>query len=361
MHEVNVVKNLFIIGCGPSGKTSLALGLSLIFKANGLNIGYFKPIAAIDKISDGRAIDFDVLLMKKALAMPDDENDIGPIRISDRFIGEYTKERIITRIKESYSKLSEDRDFLIIEAGHNPDLLLALDIPSWYLAKEFDSKVIIVGYGDSDLMTDKFLFYKKHLEENGVSVIGVILNYVPYHLKERMKDVVAPFLENKGVRVLGVLSQETELISPTVRSIIEILGGELLVPSDNMDRIVEDILVGAMTPEAALKYFRRSINKAVITGGDRADLAIAALETNTSILILTGGLYPSQQVLIKAKEKNVPVLLVPYDTYTTVTKLEGITGKISPDDTKKIEATKQIVEKYVEWDSILNALKEGNA
>ncbi|MGQ4832994.1 MAG: phosphotransacetylase family protein [Candidatus Asgardarchaeia archaeon] len=352
------MKNLFVVGCGPSGKTSLSLGLSLIFKNSGFNVGYFKPIAAIDKISNGRAIDFDVLLMRKALEMTDDESDIGPIRISDRFIGEYTKEKILSRIKESFKTLSKDRDFLIIEAGHNPDLLLAFDIPSWYLAKELNSKVILVGYGDSDHIADKFLFYKKHFEDNGVHVIGAILNYVPYHLKERMKDIVAPFLENKGVRVLGVLSQETELISPTVRSIVEILGGELLVPSDNMDRIVEDILVGAMTPEAALKYFRRSINKAVITGGDRADLAIAALETNTSILILTGGLYPSQQVLIKAKEKNVPVLLVPYDTYTTVTKLEDVTGKISPDDKKKIDTTKQIVEKYVEWDAILKSLKE---
>ncbi|MCD6514873.1 MAG: phosphotransacetylase family protein [Candidatus Odinarchaeota archaeon] len=352
------MKNLFIVGCGPSGKTSLSLGLSLIFKENGYKVGYFKPISAIDKIVNGKAIDFDVKVMKKALELTDSEDDIGPIRISDQFIGDLTKEKIKSKVSESYQRLINNKDFLIIEAGRDPDFLLAYDFPAWKLATQFNSKVLLVGYGDSDHIVDKFLFYKTHFKDHNVDVVGAIINYVPYHLKERMNDIISPFLENNGVRVLGVVPQETELISPTVRSIVEILGGELLEGHENIDRIVEDILVGAMTPEAALKYFRRSINKAVITGGDRADLAIAALETNTSILILTGGLFPSQQVLIRAKEKGVPVLLVPYDTYTTVTKLEGLTGKISPDDAKKIEATKQIISKYVEWKVILDELVE---
>ena len=38
------------------------------------------------------------------------------------------------------------------------------------------------------------------------------------------------------------------------------------------------MLVGAMSVESALSYFRRKPNKAVITGGDRADIQLAALE-----------------------------------------------------------------------------------
>ena len=58
-----------------------------------------------------------------------------------------------------------------------------------------------------------------------------------------------------------------------------------------------------------MTYFRRKPNKAVITGGDRADIQLAALETSTRCLILTGNLYPSPAVLNRAEELCVPVLL----------------------------------------------------
>ena len=72
----------------------------------------------------------------------------------------------------------------------------------------------------------------------------------------------------------------------------DILGGEILAAHDHLHLPVEDVVIGAMTTAGALTYLRRAANKAVILGGDRADLALAALETSTSVLILTGGLYP---------------------------------------------------------------------
>jgi BioD-like phosphotransacetylase family protein len=40
-------------------------------------------------------------------------------------------------------------------------------------------------------------------------------------------------------------------------------------------------MVGAMSAENALSYFRRKAHKVVITGGDRPDIQLAALETST--------------------------------------------------------------------------------
>lgn len=105
--------------------------------------------------------------------------------------------------------------------------------------------------------------------------------------------------------------------------------------------------------DQALRYFRRSVNKAVITGGDRTDLALAALETSTSVLVLTGNIYPSVNVLSRAREAQVPVILVPHDTYTTVRMIESITGRIRPHDEKRIAAAKKVVEENVEWRKIL--------
>jgi BioD-like phosphotransacetylase family protein len=117
-----------------------------------------------------------------------------------------------------------------------------------------------------------------------------------------------------------------------------------------------------MTPESAVSYFRKSLRKAVITGGDRVGVQLAALETDTSVLILTGNIYPDVRVLARAEQVGVPVLLVPYDTYTTVKEIANLSGRIKPGETKKIELAKNLVKENVNWKTILSALmKHENA
>ncbi|MEM2561181.1 MAG: DRTGG domain-containing protein, partial [Candidatus Bathyarchaeia archaeon] len=104
--------------------------------------------------------------------------------------------------------------------------------------------------------------------------------------------------------------------------------------------------------------FRASPRKAVITGGDRPDICLVALETDTSLLLLTGNIRPSPLVLNRAQERGVPVLLVPYDTYTTVNMLQEIAGKIKYGDKKRIKLAKQMVAENVNWRELLKALQE---
>jgi len=136
-----------------------------------------------------------------------------------------------------------------------------------------------------------------------------------------------------------------------------VLGGEILTGNIALDRPVEDIIIGAMTIESALGYLRRSPNKAFITGGDRADLALAALETSMSALILTGGLYPDVKILSRATEKGVPVILVHYDTYTTIEKLAQVTRHILPGDNKAINAARDNIDAHVNLQDIIGGLK----
>ena len=88
------------------------------------------------------------------------------------------------------------------------------------------------------------------------------------------------------------------------------------------------MLIGAMGADAALSHFRRRTNKAVFTGGDRVDLQLAALETSTSVLVLTGNIRPAPLVLDRAEDREVPIIMVADDTLTTVERAEGIFGHI---------------------------------
>ena len=104
----------------------------------------------------------------------------------------------------------------------------------------------------------------------------------------------------------GIFSKDqTEQIQASADAQAEGLRAEVLCGADHMGELVEHMLVGAMSAEAALTHFRRQAHKAVITGGDRADIQLAALDTSTRCLILTGNLYPSPVVLNRADELTI--------------------------------------------------------
>ena len=104
------------------------------------------------------------------------------------------------------------------------------------------------------------------------------------------------------------------------------LEGEILNCPERSEDLVESLMVGALSVDSGLDYFGRKTNKAVITRGDRPDLQMAALETSTKCLILTGGISPMPIVLHRATEKGVPIITVKEDTTSTLKRIEEALG-----------------------------------
>ena len=74
----------------------------------------------------------------------------------------------------------------------------------------------------------------------------------------------------------------------------------------------------------------------MITGGDRPDIQLAALETSTKCLILTGNLHPSPIILNRAEELGVPMILVGQDTMTAMQTIEKFFGRSRFHQIKKL-------------------------
>ncbi|HHO81386.1 MAG TPA: hypothetical protein ENN00_00870, partial [Bacillaceae bacterium] len=176
----------------------------------------------------------------------------------------------------------------------------------------------------------------------GLPWAGIVFSAVRPHEEAQIEEVYRPILVRKGIPVLGSVPYTPALSAPTARVFASVLGGKLY-ETGPLDRPVERVLVGAMTPERALAYFRRFSNVAVITGGDRTELAAAALEADLSLLILSGGIEPDVRVLVRAEEKGVPVLLVDEDTYTVARKVEEVSRVLDADDKEAVETAKRIV------------------
>ncbi len=350
------MKNLLVVGRSGSGKTAMCLGLALKFHEEGCRVGYFKPIGVIDG-PEGRG-DEDVLLMKHVLKMEEPVTEMVRLQVSPQYLTRYHfKDSHLQGIANAFQDMASKYDVVIVEGTTSPYVMAGLGLDAGVLCKTLNVPALIVTRPENDFSLDRAILYNDCLVSRGAEVLGNIFNDVTRPLLDKTRGVYKPILEARGVRVLGIVPRKMEVSAPKVRQYLDMLGAELLTCDEGLDRVVEEVLVGAMTSEGALQYLRRVPNKVLITGGDRADLCLAALETSTSALVLTGGLYPDVSVLARAAEKKVPVMLVHYDTYSTVGKCYEVSRKITPADLRGIRIAKENLENHCEWQEILSLLR----
>ncbi|MBO8129117.1 MAG: phosphotransacetylase family protein [Peptococcaceae bacterium] len=350
------MKSLYLIGTPGSGKTAIALGLALKFRKEGLNAGYFKPVGSTPGVA--AAHDEDGILMKEVLKLDESLDTLVPLTASLFYVSafkdpKYCQEKVLN----AYQAIAAKYDPVIIDGSSFPWVMagFGLDAPS--IARLTQSAVLCTIKVDNDFTFDEAVFINNYASMMGVPMVGTVFNNVPRPLLAKTEGPYASLLASFGYRWMGTIPRRREIHAPTVAEFFEVLGGEILTGEDRLDLLVEDVLIGAMTIESAIDNLRRSLNKAVITGGDRADYALAALETSTSVLILTGGLYPNVNVVARASEKGVPVILVHYDTYTTIEKLSAVTRRIRPGDDRAIGMALENIERYCNWHEILESLK----
>jgi len=354
-----MAKALFITSSESfAGKTVVALGLALKAVEEGLKICYMKPIGLAETMVEGRLTDGDVVLMKKVLGLPHPYEVLCPILVDEHFVekllrlGGHGKEKIL----KAYHQIEKDHDFLLIGGFRSVETGLVAGLSAPEIAKELGAKILLTVKGTREDFVDEVLLRKRFIESVGAKLQGVILTFIPHHLRYHIQEDMVPLLEREGVKVYGLIQEVPALQNPTVREIVKSLNGEVLTAPEKIDNTYETILIGAMTCESALIYARRAANKLVIVGGDRTDLLLSTLETPTVAIILTGGIHPGSRIIAKAEEKGVPLILVNYDTYTTVQMINKLSGRIKPEDIKRIEIVRELVTKNVNCRAVFEDL-----
>jgi BioD-like phosphotransacetylase family protein len=310
------------------GKTIVALGLALNFTGR---IGFYKPIRENLITINGSLVEEDAYLMRHALDL-EDESLLSP------FPYNILKGATLADVVCGLNRVCEYKDVVLIEGTKDISTGFLHNISSIQLAQALNTEILLV----TDVYSlDKVAMIKLLLDELDVPLKGVVLN-------QSKDSVLENYMSKKGINILGSIPFLKELKALHIFEIAEDLGGEIIVAGRDLP--IENVLIGAMTPESALKYFMRVPAKAVITGGDRADLQIAALSTPISCLILTGGLYPSNQVIARAQELGVSILLVHQDTLTTAERVEALTARIDPFDANKIRLIKELIAQNIDLD-----------
>jgi BioD-like phosphotransacetylase family protein len=340
-----------------SGKSALCVGLAKRFERDGFSIGYMKPVSTGIRLAAGM-VDEDAEFFKETFNLPDPLEDMVPIGIGPSTVEAILRgeEEIdfVGRLKSAYGRVAKGRDLVILEGGCNLRQGYLIGLPTPQVGDLLEARELVVVKYDDDLQVlDDALTARVRL---GDSLIGVVLNAVPRQQMPFIQEVAKPALEKRGVPVLAVLPQERLLLSISVGELTEFLSGTILCRTDKMDELVEHLMVGAMSVDSALTYFRRKPNKAVITGGDRPDIQLAALETSTKCLILTGNLRPSPIILGRAEEVGVPMILVRQDTLSAVEVIERFFGKTRFHLEKKVRRFEEMLEDRFDMARLYEAL-----
>ena len=342
---------------GEVGKTALALGLGLQARDRGLKVGYMKPVGVrVATSPDGRLVEADATFMAQALGLDDPLDVICPVLLTEvvrRAAIEGRSFDAAAAVTSAYGRLAQGKDLVIADGPPTTRQGITLGVEPMKVAELTDAQVVVVLRGEYQLSAEAALLAKSLF---GKRLIGAIVNAAPLETVDDTRSYFGPYLEQHGLQLFGVLPRDPVLGAFTVAELAELLNGRPLFQERAEGALVESFTVGAMGAEAALRYFLRQANKAVITGGDRTDIILAALDTPTRCLILTGNLMPDQVAITRAVDRRVPILLVPLDTLETVRRIEDARGPVRLASPQQIERLRQLIRREVDIDSLLAAL-----
>jgi len=267
------------------GKTAISAGVAINLLNAGKKVGFLKPQVAEKIQSDG-----DINFMRKVLGLTDLVNAPDVVK---------------------------GRDVVLVEAllGKKPGDTVSQD--TFGAAKSMKAKAIAVEAYSGE--PSKYIDLYRGFGEN---LLGVVINKVPQSQLKRVKEEAAAQFGAAGIKVLGTVPENRALLAITVGELAESIKGKILNNADKAGEPVENYMLGAMVVDSGPDYFGRKINKAAVIRQDRPDMQLAALETPTSCLVLSGSSQPPiYNVLNKAESKGVPVI-------TTETAIPDIIASI---------------------------------
>ncbi len=319
------------------GKTSVAVGLAEVLDKK---VGYLKPFGDRLFYSKKKLWDHDAALMANLYDMDVEDMSLGFDH--SKLAYAYNAESIKEKVASMAAKMEQDRQVLLVEAGKEVSYGLSVNLDALSLARDLDAEMIMVIGGDDNVIMDDAAFTKQFVEQTGVKLTGVIINKV--HDKEDFEMTCLPKIEAMGLTVLGVMPRHDDLGYYNLKHLSDILFAKVLTAEDQLDRRVKNIFIGALSGDIAVqRAILKKEDTLVITGGDRTDMILAALESNVAGIILTNNILPPANIVARVEESGTPMLLVSPDTYRVGLTIERMEPLLNRDEAVKISQLKDMI------------------
>jgi BioD-like phosphotransacetylase family protein len=385
------VRQLFLAATGQNrGKTTASLGLLDGFRRRGFGTGFTKPVGQRTVLIDGRLCDEDADLMRQVFGLPDPSWAMSPVHIprgfTKRYIGGGVVEDLEAPILAAQRHFA-DRDILLIEGTGHAGVGAVVGLSNAKVASLLRAPAVIVSEGGVGRPIDEIVLNASHFEAHGVPVAGAIVNKVRVDEQPGIADTLQRGLARHGIPLLGLLPYRPILSNPTLDMVLKGVDGRLICDGPDLDRVIDDIAIGAMEPTHMLEHI--GPGSLVILPGDREDAILtlaaahvagmaseAAVEQVAGLveatpgavdagpagkalgMVLTGGYEPRPAVLEAVRAANLFAAIVAEDTYTVASEVHDLLVKTHPADLGKIELIKELVWEHLEMDRFLEVASE---
>jgi len=332
-----------------SGKSTFAAGVISRLQSDGIETDYFKPVdlAAEEMLAEGGNIDLRRLLSLNAQEMT------PVVRVT-------TKGELVPRLSvadqrakvQAIAEVLAKKGVAVVE-GFSSDTQADGLLTDPEILELLDGKVVLILRYDMEEISGAM---RAGEERFGERLIGVVINRVP----EEEVAKVRSRLESEagqGKRVLGVLPESSILLGISVRQLAAALGGQILTCVERGGEVVENIMIGAITQNKSVDYYRRKAAKAVVARWDRPDQMLGAVEAAATCLVVTGGQPPLEIIRIRANDAGIPIIQVDDDTKTTVEKVDSLLGIAPFTERRKLEEVRAIMAARVDFEELYKRLE----
>jgi len=320
-----------------------------------------KPISFEVSYLTGEPIDRDAGTIRSLLSLDDDVHDIAPVPLEGPFLREAIESgdrgfRI--RIAAAFERMAGGRDVVLVEGRNYLGLGVSAGLSDLDLSEILSTDVLLLTHFDGEEAVDRILCALRQFED-GPRVLGVVLRDIPLTRSlMQIEEVFVPFLADRGAEVLGMIPHDPNLRCVAVEEIAKRLGGRLLTDG-GLETEVRHFVVGALGPEESMRSFRRTPELGVIAGGGRTEILRAALDApGLRCLILTGQSRPAREIIDRASELSVPVIVAGQNTLTTAVLCSEMLDRVWVRPGPTLDQAIDHVEANIDTDRILEKARD---
>ncbi|MCD4819566.1 MAG: AAA family ATPase [Candidatus Cloacimonetes bacterium] len=366
-----MAKNLYIAATAKDvGKSTVSFALLNYLITRNKKVSFMKPVGQRWLDSPWGKVEEDVILMKKVFQFQEAATEMNPVVIRRGFTEEYLssekKTDLSTTISDAYCKVSQDKDYVIIEGTGHAGVGSVIDQSNADVASLLDAKVVLLAKGGIGSTIDELELNYKFFKSKNADVIGIILNKVLLSKKEKVERAIKSYCKSRNLELFGLIPFSPTLRNPTLGQIIEELKPTIIKETDERNLVVDDFLVVASTVNEFVNYFK-SIkgNQLLIMPTTRMDItfsipllkSVMDMADKRVFTILFSGLRPPSQTIIKSLEgEHINILWRKGDTFTLISKLAQISIKTRSENSSKIDEIKHLVNDNINFDSLFSTL-----
>ena len=350
-----MARSLYITAAeGDTGKSTIALGMVDLLSRTVRRVGVFRPVA---RSTDQPDYVLEVLLAHDGVDLTYDQC-VGVTYEEVHADPDAALSRIVTR----YHEMARECDVVVVVGSDYTDVAGPTELAyNARVAANLGSPVLLVVRGAQrtpeevrhvlDLMLVE-------LKAQHAEALGVVANRCAPEDLASVKAAITDVLPAWAV------PEDQLLAAPTVRAVMEAVGGRLIAGDEELlSREALDLLVGAMSMEHLLENL--TDGAVVITPGDRSDVLLGLVTAHAADgfpslagIVLNGDFLPPEPIarLVNGLNQRLPVIATTQGTFRSANRAAAVRGRLTADSQRKIDTALALFERHVDGPALLERL-----